>query len=1804
MGSKSTKQTIAHAYYLGMHHVIAHDSVTALRKIFVGETEVWSGNVTANTTVNIDKWNCFGGFHSEGGVAGNVDVCFGRSTQTQNNYLVARTGEDTPAYRGVFATVLKQPYIGTSPYIKYWAYQCEAYHNNWYPAKVAIGTDHNPAHIIMEVLTNKEFGLGYSQSDIDLTAFTAAADTLYTEGFGLSFIWNAEQDVNEFLQEIIRHISGAIYISPYTGLWTLKLIRDDYDVNDLMTFDESNIIEVISYDRPAIGETVNEVILAYTDLDNNDMKNVKVHDSALLAKQGYSVTSTVEFPAITSRTLANTIAQRQLTQLSAPLCRVELRVNRDAYSLGIGDVFLWSWERFGVVEMVLRVLEISYGSADDKSIVLTCVQDVFSIANTVYAPPPLTEWTTPVNEPTDVSVYKLEEFPYLYLVYEYGAGADVTDAGAAQIGTYVRKGTDDSLYYKIMSKLNTVSGYDSNGTAYYNPTCQLAADITETTTAITFTNQDTMDFVAVGQFFIIEDEWCQISAIDIDAGTATIVRGCLDTRPRAHLRDVYMFVTDYGTADGESFLRSSPETVNFKFLPATGIGILDIADATAHNYTTNSRVKRPYTVGRVTIENSYYPTSVILFDAGITVRWQARGRVSQADSIIADSANSSYTIEAGTTLNIYFYNADTNALIKTVTGVAAGAGSYTWTKYDYLNDINGIITRHIRVEIEATLAGLTSWQRNVVTFTVRFPSLEDAYSLEVENRTPSAYYPMVGYGLVTMLDMSHNNNDGVFYGTPIYDHAILVPGLNDPGIKFSGNDGAHVLNRVVDTASSFSVAFWLKLDAVNTGTEQVLVAQHDRVNGEYAFRMYESGGYLYVDKSAPAGLMGITWPALSSSTLYFITYTESAANGGRLYVNGTLIDSDTRKVYTGDTPTRLSIGYDSTNNSKYITGQIGGVVIDNAEWTGANITALYNAGVTAPNQLDTEILTYTPVMMFKLDETSGTVADDASASAYDGEYISSVELAQEGPSPYVANQKSVRINANTEYVRVINNAAGGHPLTAIGDATSEYTIGFWFKTTDSSVAVAWHPGTPIVELRQSTATNTKVPFSVGLQSGKLCLGKSANYTTSDEVSDGVQLVNDGYWHFGIARISEVDDYVEFFIDGAVYQKYTYTVAIGDLSVGAAAARMFIGGQPTDAGTSGNNINGNIGEIFIIDSLLTDAEIQDFFTWAKIGPTFEYNFLPAMSSGSVTFNPAKTTVTSSGGLTHKRAICYIPLVKHGRYVFETTFQGNAVQAYSGISWYKEADANAQYVGERDEDYIFRFDGHFVNAAAAISYATQVGAGSPGDIYQLIYDFADGTDYGKMFCRKNNKVPILLSATIPIENTPYYVVGSVYDNEEVTVNFGGSAFVNDIPHRFSSIDGGTRSDYYHNPNKVTVANNKPSTLDLYLNDTVIVPNTAAGNKSAYSNTGKSSGRYAFEFRSSVSSSGVHVGISQNRTTGNYVGQGTNDYSVRLDGYVFNAAGSIANISAVPANEWIMVCVDFGVNEVSFISPTLGKLDFTIPAGTYYAGCGISGVTGITGEINFGDTPFSNTMIDDCYSWDGLQYQADVNPEIDLTDAITEANLYSPYALYGMNTTPSGTTVPDVSGNGRDGTLTGGMTMGVLVEEIKCAVFDGTNDYITLPTGFANFTSGMTLFALVRPTNNANNAKWIDLAENTTWPNDNIRFGRNNTATTLIGNIYSGATSVNSQSGGTIVESDWHFYALRQDNTGKLYLYVDGVEVASNTDTDFAANVSRASNWIGRSHNNSDSYFKGQMAFVGIYNSDIGATAIADIFAAIGI
>lgn len=388
--------TVGYKYFLGMHLALGHGPFDAITKIETGDKETWIGNVTGNATIAINKPSLYGGREREGGIVGDADICMGAPTQTPSTYLASAIRGpfatiEVPAFRGVTCIVWKGGYVGNTPYVKAWAVTARRILQGWsggtawYPAAATIGTGMNPAHIIYQCLTDSEWGQGSPSSTIDTDSFTAAADTLLAEGFGLNLLWNQASTIEDFINIVLDHIGGMLTFNQSTGQYMLELIRGDYDVDTLETFGPETISEVSNFERRSWGETVNELTLTYTDSATGEATTITVQDLGNIRSQGVRIAESIDMSGIDSTTLIRTVAGRELAARSTPLTKFDFRCNRRLWRYRPGDVVKLFWPEYELPITVFRVLQLGRGTHQDGKMTVSVIEDIYALGGIEYA---------------------------------------------------------------------------------------------------------------------------------------------------------------------------------------------------------------------------------------------------------------------------------------------------------------------------------------------------------------------------------------------------------------------------------------------------------------------------------------------------------------------------------------------------------------------------------------------------------------------------------------------------------------------------------------------------------------------------------------------------------------------------------------------------------------------------------------------------------------------------------------------------------------------------------------------------------------------------------------------------------------------------------------------------------------------------------------------------------------------------------------------------------------------------------------------------------------------------------------------------------------------------------------------------------------------------------------------------------------------------------------------------------------------------------------------------------------------------
>lgn len=723
MGSSSAGPS-GYKYFMGLHMGVCRGPVDEMVEIKAGDRTAWrkgvDGIANGSCETAINNPNLFGGDKKEGGLVGSLNVMMGEESQVPPAVLETIMPGLIPGFRGVFTLFYNGQIAVNNPYPKAWTVRVRRTTKGWqaapwYPEKAAIwlgGGDGsngikamNPAHIIYELNTNKDWGRGLATSRIDAASFTAAADVLHAEGFGLCLPWLRQESLADFQQRILDHIGGMCGPDPNTGKIRLRLIRGDYDPAALPLFTYgSGLLGLDQEETGAAHDATNELMIKWVDpLTGNECQTAPVQNLASIQSLGVRNTSIRDYPGLPTASLALRVAQRDLKAASPGLRRFKIRLDRRAYWVQPGDVFRIAAPERGIANVVLRAGDVREESMTDGTITVVALIDVFGLPATATVEPQPPLYVPPDQTPVAVAHRRLIETPYALIAGKMdAANLAILDPLAGYALACAVRPSVSSWSFQLMSRTAGAS-YQERSTGYWCPTGLTLSAHDCLSAVIPLTDTIDLDFLATGRAALWDNEIVRVDSIDLENRTVTVGRGCMDTVPAQHAAGSRLwFFDDLAGADPTPYLMT--EIVDVKLLTITSTGQLSEADAPANSVTMNRRQSRPYPPGKFRINGSTYPPVIM---GALSLSWSHRNRLTQADQLIDNTADSILP-ESGTVYEVKVFNAATGVLKKSASGITGSS----WTDEDAPSEST------VRVTIEASRDGLTSWQKHEQTVDV------------------------------------------------------------------------------------------------------------------------------------------------------------------------------------------------------------------------------------------------------------------------------------------------------------------------------------------------------------------------------------------------------------------------------------------------------------------------------------------------------------------------------------------------------------------------------------------------------------------------------------------------------------------------------------------------------------------------------------------------------------------------------------------------------------------------------------------------------------------------------------------------------------------------------------------------------------------------------------------------------------------------------------------------------------------------------------------------------------------------------
>lgn len=697
-----------------------------LTKVWFGERSAWAGELYKQTDYRlINKPNLFGGNGAGGGVFGLLHFHPGSFTQVNPDYLkllLSRSGiplqendgvNEDIAYRGqavvsMFAPqfdagygatvdgekvaesfllahastnnlVIQSPcgfHLGESAQLDGISMECFA------PTYKTIAThfvgpiskEANPVCVIYDILVEPWDRVGRDPSTIDDDSFYAAAVQLATdaERNGFSMLLSTAVTSKEALGLVLEQIDGVLYDDVATGKVKLALIREDYDVGDLITLDPSNVLEVVSYSSGTWPNSYNQVRCTFTDRSQAYVDATATQqDQANFYATGAKIRSKdVHYPGCTTKWLADRLASRDLKALSLPLAKLRIAVNRDAYTLRPGDVFKFTWPDYNnMSEVVFRVVKYDLGKRGEERVILDCLQDRWAFKHNVFRSP--ADTGKQVLAPLPPTTVHRTESPLWLSGRAQLAGRVVDPHGGARM-LYLPIPRSNSIAYTAEVKVETDEDFAQDiepqpypgratvAVAYgrelepfdnavglvienvedWTPTDASAADIALYGKNLILLVDDSDSDQPVEEFMTFE------TATDNGDGTWTlgnVGRGQLDTSPRSWAFGARVFsvhvasgaaVTRVGRVSFEAGQTHTSRLTTRGLGAVRDASINTAVDATEH--TTQLRHALPYPVADLLVMcaspelgDSLSKQPGRLDEGGVDLTWKRRNRLSQ-----------------------------------------------------------------------------------------------------------------------------------------------------------------------------------------------------------------------------------------------------------------------------------------------------------------------------------------------------------------------------------------------------------------------------------------------------------------------------------------------------------------------------------------------------------------------------------------------------------------------------------------------------------------------------------------------------------------------------------------------------------------------------------------------------------------------------------------------------------------------------------------------------------------------------------------------------------------------------------------------------------------------------------------------------------------------------------------------------------------------------------------------------------------------------------------------------------------------
>lgn len=684
--------------------------------------------------------------------------------------------------------------------------------------------DLNPAEAIYEILMNKYWGCGYVEDRIDVNSLINLGVVCEQEKLGVSCLINRTAQANDYVTKILNHINGVKYDDPKTGKLTFKLIRNDYDVDKIKSFNVSNT-ESCEFSRLDWSETTSAVEISFTDASNKYATGqFTFTDIANRLITGFYTSKSVEGDYFTTTANAKWLAQMNQLANGYPLSAINLVTNRYAYDVTIGDPIKVSWEPYGLNQVVYRVTDIDYANLTEGKISITGIEDVFGFDKLDFSTSESPQWTDPTDNPTSIGRYTFIEEPYetsrSLNTYMFAYAAQPTerdvywDVWRNVNGNFLK--SSQSMAWSTVGRLTY--GYikdfeiDSSGFEF-STLGQNGKELIEQKIEKIEKYPTTYTSTSGLNLLVIDNEWMSYETIEkLPNGhyqVKGVIRGIFDTLPEQHTAESIIYFIENrqniaGTGNSIAVENDPPVTEYLELRTETRNVAQAFDPSLVEEHTTTRRSEQPSIManmqfgtdmGTETIYQYDYTSSTI-FSGDILFKFKGRNKYNNYGIISQVDTTTNITVAEDTMNVIQTHSQNINGEWKelaynTLTTSNVEEGKLSWEQFcevmgDNVQYQNTVILNVLTYNSTKDLYSYDKYEKSIDWRTPRFvgvvadqaeaQSLADSYILASAN---SIVVPATTVSPQIALLYTEN---------PILIEGIRVTGTSSPN-DIIGQDG-------------------------------------------------------------------------------------------------------------------------------------------------------------------------------------------------------------------------------------------------------------------------------------------------------------------------------------------------------------------------------------------------------------------------------------------------------------------------------------------------------------------------------------------------------------------------------------------------------------------------------------------------------------------------------------------------------------------------------------------------------------------------------------------------------------------------------------------------------------------------------------------------------------------------------------------------------------------------------------------------------------------------------------------------------